>query len=55
MKRVFALSLAMVMTLSCLTACGDKTGGNSAPGNGTASSAPGQSTYEKVTLVVATT
>ncbi|MCI9169942.1 MAG: ABC transporter substrate-binding protein [Lawsonibacter sp.] len=55
MKRVFALSLAMVMTLSCLTACGDKTGGNSAPGNGTASSAPGQSTYEKDTLVVATT
>ena len=57
MKRVFALSLAVVMTLSCLTACGGKTGGSSAPGNGTASSTPGQSqsTYEKDTLVVATT
>lgn len=54
MKRLFALSLALVMTLSCLTGCG----GGKKPGSDVSSGGGSSSTvekYEKDTLVVATT
>ncbi len=59
MKRLLAMSLALVMALTCLAGCGgaDTSGSGSAGSGGSASTGQeGQSgSYEKDTLVVATT